>query len=72
MALACLAGPLLLAVTPGMGHQVTADGKILGEINDFFDKHLKGGPKPPSGKPAAAPAEKAGTRPAHRTDLKAN
>ncbi len=30
------------AVTPGMGHMVTDNVKTLGEIHDFFDKHLKG------------------------------
>lgn len=29
------------AVTPGMEHMVTDDVKILGQIYDFFDKHLK-------------------------------
>lgn len=29
-------------VTPGMGHCVVRDAKVLGEIYDFFDKHLKG------------------------------
>ncbi|MCE5326696.1 MAG: prolyl oligopeptidase family serine peptidase [Planctomycetaceae bacterium] len=30
-----------LAITPGMGHRVTGDVTILGQIYDFFDKHLK-------------------------------
>ena len=48
------------AVTPNMGHQVTGDLKILGEIYDFFDKHLK----PAKSKP---PQEAGGEKPSEGT-----